>query len=336
MQEDHSRTEVEHALARVLADDKFACAPQMSAFLAYVVRQTLEGRAERIKAYTIGIEALGKPESFDSQTDPSVRVLAKRLRTCLAAYHQRNPEASPVIEIRPGSYRPLFLSATPTDALREAATSESVPKSIDEQTSRNAIANARESRTAASGDTMGPAAISATRDRPALPALRVTDAYLPGSSGAALAAVGVGVLARADGLQVVRHSREGTTTWPEDYTLSIEAFEYEETMRVELQLARGTDGLVVHARTFRIGWERGGATRKVGELPREAVVQVERFAAELASEDGALLRDYRAHASSTLRTDIVSHDVRAERERPVTLEAVRYPMRSDSPLADAA
>lgn len=43
MQEEHSRTEVEHALALILADDKFACAPQMSAFLAYIMDRVSHG-----------------------------------------------------------------------------------------------------------------------------------------------------------------------------------------------------------------------------------------------------------------------------------------------------
>ena len=336
MQDDHSRTEVERALARILADDKFACAPQMSAFLAYVVRQTLEGRAERIKAYTIGIEALGKPESFDSQTDPSVRVLAKRLRTCLVAYHERHPEASPVIEIRPGCYRPLFLSPAANDAVRGASTFAVAPGSIDEQAFRNAVMHAREPRTGAAGGTPLPAANGDGRVRPTLPAVRLTDAYRPGSGGAALAAVAAGVLAHADRLQVIRHSRDETTTWPEDYTLSLEAIESGESLRVELQLVRATDGLVVHAHTCHVDLDRDEITRTGEELPPQAIVQIERFASMLAREDGPLLRDYRAQTPSNGRSEMPHKGTAPMLERPLALEAARYPTRNGSPLADAA
>lgn len=101
--------EVTAALNGILTTDKFAASPQMSAFLKYVVEQTLQGNTRRIKAFTVGIEALGKPASFDPQTDPSVRVLAKRLRSSLDAYYQQNLDTHVYIEMKPGSYIPRFL-----------------------------------------------------------------------------------------------------------------------------------------------------------------------------------------------------------------------------------
>ncbi|MFK7891037.1 MAG: hypothetical protein AB8B63_09515 [Granulosicoccus sp.] len=97
------------ALNAILGTDKFSASPQMSAFLKYVVEQTLLGNTRRIKAFTVGIEALGKSSSFDPQTDPSVRVLAKRLRSSLDAYYEKNPNTPIYIEMKPGSYIPKFL-----------------------------------------------------------------------------------------------------------------------------------------------------------------------------------------------------------------------------------
>lgn len=97
------------ALNAILTTDKFSASPQMSAFLKYVVEQTLLGNTRRIKAFTVGIEALGKSSSFDPQTDPSVRVLAKRLRSSLDAYYEQNPNTMIYIEMKPGSYIPKFL-----------------------------------------------------------------------------------------------------------------------------------------------------------------------------------------------------------------------------------
>jgi hypothetical protein len=101
--------EVTMALDGILTTDKFLASPQMSAFLRYVVEQTLIGNTRRIKAFTVGIEALGKPASFDPQTDPSVRVLAKRLRSSLDTYYLQNPDTKVFIEMKPGSYVPKFL-----------------------------------------------------------------------------------------------------------------------------------------------------------------------------------------------------------------------------------
>ena len=102
-------SDVTQALPAILTTDKFAASPQMSAFLRYVVEQTLIGNTRRIKAFTVGIEALGKPASFDPQTDPSVRVLAKRLRSSLDTYYQQQRDTLIYIELKPGSYVPKFL-----------------------------------------------------------------------------------------------------------------------------------------------------------------------------------------------------------------------------------
>ena len=102
-------TNVTAALNGILTTDKFSASPQMSAFLKYVVEQTLLGNTRRIKAFTVGIEALGKSPNFDPQTDPSVRVLAKRLRSSLDAYYEQNPNTEIFIEMKPGSYIPKFI-----------------------------------------------------------------------------------------------------------------------------------------------------------------------------------------------------------------------------------
>jgi len=108
MQSVYSQEEVTHALQTVLQDPKFAAAPQMSAFLKFVVTQTLEGKADRIKAYTVAVDALGKPATFDPQNDPSVRVLAKRLRDTLTAYYERTNGHSVKLRLHCGSYIPEF------------------------------------------------------------------------------------------------------------------------------------------------------------------------------------------------------------------------------------
>ncbi len=86
----------------------------MSAFLRYVVVQAATGNKGRIKAYTVAVDALGKPETFDPQNDPVVRVLAGRLRSTLSAYYEQHADADVIIEMKPGSYVPTFI-------LREAS-----------------------------------------------------------------------------------------------------------------------------------------------------------------------------------------------------------------------
>lgn len=96
-------------LERVLASDIFRSAPQLSAFLSYVVEQALAGRAGELKGYTIAVEAFGRPAEFDPQSDPIVRVEAGRLRKALNLYFAAEGVRDPVrIAIPVGAYVPTF------------------------------------------------------------------------------------------------------------------------------------------------------------------------------------------------------------------------------------
>ena len=106
--DDDERQHVNHALQAILATEKFEAAPQMSAFLRYVVEQAAAGNQSRIKAFTVAVDALGKPETFDPQNDPVVRVLAGRLRATLTAYNEEHPNAPVKITMTKGSYVPEF------------------------------------------------------------------------------------------------------------------------------------------------------------------------------------------------------------------------------------
>lgn len=99
---------IQAELDRLLSDRRFSGARQMSAFLRYIVCETLKGNGSRIKAYTVGVDALGKPDDFDAQADPSVRVLALRLRKTLAAAYEDNSDCLARVVLRVGTYVPEF------------------------------------------------------------------------------------------------------------------------------------------------------------------------------------------------------------------------------------
>jgi hypothetical protein len=97
------------ALGRILTTAKFRACPQLTSFLRFVVETTLAGRGNRLKGYTIGVEAFGRPDSFDPQIDPIVRVEAVRLRRALALYYGDEGAADPVLILLPrGRYVPVF------------------------------------------------------------------------------------------------------------------------------------------------------------------------------------------------------------------------------------
>jgi len=84
--DDIPASDVRAELARILASEDFQRSGRLSDFLTFVVEKTLCGDDADIKGYTIGIEVFGKPDSFDPETDASVRVDATRLRRALANY----------------------------------------------------------------------------------------------------------------------------------------------------------------------------------------------------------------------------------------------------------
>jgi len=104
-------------LDRILASAAFADARRASSFLRFVVERKLEGHAGEIKESVIAVEVLGRTPSFDSKSDPIVRVEAGRLRERLSSYYEAEGGADPVlISLPKGRYVPEFTERRPREA----------------------------------------------------------------------------------------------------------------------------------------------------------------------------------------------------------------------------
>lgn len=115
------RQEIEAQLSRLLEDSDFRKSRAASQFLRYIVEETLNGRPERLKSYTIATLALGRGNDFDPQISSVVRVQAKRLRTLLNNYYLgRGAEDSVRIELPVGAYQPVFRYAPTASDLEDA------------------------------------------------------------------------------------------------------------------------------------------------------------------------------------------------------------------------
>ncbi len=112
-------------LQRIVACHEFDASERNRRFLQYVVEETLAGRTERIKAYSIATSVFGREASFDPQTDPIIRIEASRLRRSLERYYLTAGKCDPVrIDIPKGSYVPTFRSA----AAEPPALDASIPR----------------------------------------------------------------------------------------------------------------------------------------------------------------------------------------------------------------
>jgi TolB-like protein len=113
------------ALEQLLAWSEIARSPQLGKFLDYIVRRTLDGDEQSIKAYSIAVDVLGRGTDFDPQSDPIVRVQARRLRGLLDDYY-RGPGSGETtrIYLPVGRYVPEFSTAQAPEPLAMAVVAE--------------------------------------------------------------------------------------------------------------------------------------------------------------------------------------------------------------------
>jgi adenylate cyclase len=109
---------VRETVERIIASPDFEASERAAKFLRYVVEETLEGRSEQIKAFTVGVDVFGRDETFDAQHDPAVRIEASRLRRALERYYLLSGKDDPIlIDIPKGSYVPTFVARIPETAI---------------------------------------------------------------------------------------------------------------------------------------------------------------------------------------------------------------------------
>ncbi|RFC00355.1 hypothetical protein B5K08_00300 [Rhizobium leguminosarum bv. trifolii] len=109
-------------LDRMLASPEFLAPERGRHFLQYIVEETLEGRGEQLKAFTIAQAVFGRDDSFDAQNDPVVRIEAGRIRRALERYYLICGSGDPIrITIPKGGYIPHFSSDEGSSNTGEAA-----------------------------------------------------------------------------------------------------------------------------------------------------------------------------------------------------------------------
>ena len=113
--------EVAEALQHLLSWPTIARSGQLARFLDYIVRRKLAGEAQSIKAYSIAVDVFGRPADFDAQSDPIVRVQARRLRALIAKFYREEGAGDTVrITLPTGRYVPEFVRVSEVSAEKKA------------------------------------------------------------------------------------------------------------------------------------------------------------------------------------------------------------------------
>ena len=104
-----SLDEVREELDRVLSSPEFKASKRRKRFLRFVVEESMSGKADTIKAYTIAVSVFGRGPDFNPQLDPIVSVEAGRLRRALEHYYLTAGMNNALrIDIPKGTFAPRF------------------------------------------------------------------------------------------------------------------------------------------------------------------------------------------------------------------------------------
>ena len=106
-----SEEQILEQVRKIFLSPSFSVSEILRRFLTYIVRESIAGRTNTIKEYTIAINVLNKPLQFKPQLDAIVRIHAGRLRRALKEYYQKSVTTDKiVITIPKGGYIPEFSS----------------------------------------------------------------------------------------------------------------------------------------------------------------------------------------------------------------------------------
>ena len=84
-------------LERILKSDTFRTSAVLRRLLQFLLDKAVTGEADQLKEYSIGVDAFGKPSSYDPRHDAIVRLQVGRLRQKLGEYYRTEGKDDPVV-----------------------------------------------------------------------------------------------------------------------------------------------------------------------------------------------------------------------------------------------
>ncbi len=99
----------EHQIERILHSETLRASEALRRLLRYLADKTLAGEADQLKEYTVGIDGLGKPATYDPRQESIVRIQVGRLRHKLSEYYHGEGKGDPiVVELPKGHFKLRF------------------------------------------------------------------------------------------------------------------------------------------------------------------------------------------------------------------------------------
>ncbi len=125
--------QVREQLQKIFLCPAFSVSDILRRFLTYIIDETLAGKSNMIKEYTIAVNVLNKPISFKPQHDAIVRIHAGRLRRALNYYYkEQGVEDAIEITVPKGSYVPVFGNMQAIESITESNLKRISPQSFSE------------------------------------------------------------------------------------------------------------------------------------------------------------------------------------------------------------
>src|SRR4051812_27463603 len=108
-----TESDAREQVSRLVQTDLFRFSELQRRLLVYLCDKSLMGEADRLKEYTIAVDALGKPETFDPRRDATVRLQSSKLRQRITEYYRTAGQTDQVLVDFPKGHFKLSFSYRP-------------------------------------------------------------------------------------------------------------------------------------------------------------------------------------------------------------------------------
>ena len=99
---------------RILQNKNLRLSEVQRRLFSYLADKSLSGEADELKEYTLGLDAFGKPPSYDPRQESVVRMHVARLRQKLADYYRLEGVNDPIlVDLPKGGFKVTFLPRSP-------------------------------------------------------------------------------------------------------------------------------------------------------------------------------------------------------------------------------